>query len=89
MAPLCKTNPDLHLAVVGDGEPVMGRLQALRSELGLERQVHLLGFRSDAHRLMAGFDIFALATHKEASGTVFRGGAGRTADRLASRWRRA
>lgn len=71
MAPLCKTNPDLHLAVVGDGEPVMGRLQALRSELGLERQVHLLGFRSDAHRLMAGFDIFALATHKEASGTVF------------------
>lgn len=71
MAPRCKTNPDLHLAVVGDGEPVMGRLQALRSELGLERQVHLLGFRSDAHRLMAGFDIFALATHKEASGTVF------------------
>lgn len=71
IAPLCKANPDLHLAVVGDGEPVMGRLLALRSELGLEQQVHLLGFRRDAHRLMAGFDIFALATHKEASGTAF------------------
>ncbi|WP_294996352.1 glycosyltransferase family 4 protein [uncultured Stenotrophomonas sp.] len=71
IAPLCKANPDLHLVVVGDGEPVMGRLQALRTELDLERQVHLLGFRSDAHRLMAGFDIFALATHKEAAGTVF------------------
>lgn len=71
MLPLCKANPNVHLAVVGDGQAVMQRLQATCAEHGLQRQVHLLGFRSDAFRLMAGFDIFALATHKEASGTVF------------------
>jgi glycosyltransferase involved in cell wall biosynthesis len=49
----------------------MDRLQALRDEHGLQQQVHLLGYRDGACRLMAGFDIFALASHKEAAGTVF------------------
>ncbi|MCH4578064.1 MULTISPECIES: glycosyltransferase family 4 protein [Pseudomonadota] len=71
IAPLCKANPDLHLVVVGDGQPVMERLQALCAELGLQQQVHLLGFRRDAHLLMTGFDIFALTPYKEAAGTVF------------------
>ncbi|MEG0185296.1 MAG: glycosyltransferase family 4 protein [Stenotrophomonas sp.] len=71
MVPLCKSNPNLHLAVVGDGKAVMERMLALRAEHGLEQQVHLLGYRDDACRLMAGFDIFALASHKEAAGTVF------------------
>lgn len=71
MAPLCKANPKLHLVVVGDGQTVMEQLLAARTEHGLEQQVHLLGYRSDAYRLMAGFDVFALATHKEASGTAF------------------
>ncbi|MCF5092228.1 glycosyltransferase [Stenotrophomonas sp. PA-6-5C] len=71
MLPLCKANPRLHLVVVGDGQAVMQRLQATCAEHDLQRQVHLLGFRSDASQLMPGFDIFALATHKEASGTVF------------------
>jgi glycosyltransferase involved in cell wall biosynthesis len=34
MVPLCKTIPNLHLVVVGDGQPVMGRLQALRANTG-------------------------------------------------------
>jgi len=71
MVPLCKTHPNLHLVVVGDGQPVMDQLQALRDEHGLQQQVHLLGYRDGACRLMAGFDIFALASHKEAAGTVF------------------
>ncbi|AWH22186.1 glycosyltransferase family 4 protein [Stenotrophomonas sp. ZAC14D2_NAIMI4_6] len=71
IAPLCQANRNLHLVVVGDGEPVMARLQALRDALGLQQQVHLLGYRDGACRLMAGFDIFALASHKEAAGTVF------------------
>lgn len=71
MVPLCKANPRLHLVVVGDGQAVMQRLQSTCAEHDLQRQVHLLGFRSDASQLMPGFDIFALATHKEASGTVF------------------
>lgn len=71
IAPLCRANPRLHLVIVGDGKAVMDRLLALRAEHGLESQVQLLGYRCDAARLMAGFDIFALATHKEAAGTVF------------------
>lgn len=71
IAPLCKANPRLHLVVVGDGHAVMQRLQAMRDELGLQQQVHLLGYRDGACRLMTGFDIFALASHKEAAGTVF------------------
>lgn len=70
IAPLCQTNPKLHLVIVGDGQPVMDRLIALRAQFGLERQIHLLGYRFGACRLMAGFDIFALASHKEAAGTV-------------------
>ena len=71
IAPLCRAHPNLQLVIVGDGQPVMDRLVALRRELGVESQVHLLGYRLGACRLMAGFDIFALATHKEAAGTVF------------------
>lgn len=71
MVPLCRTHPNLHLVVIGDGQPVMDRLQAMRDEHGLQQQVHLLGYRDGACRLMAGFDIFALASHKEAAGTVF------------------
>lgn len=70
MVPLCRTHPNLHLVVIGDGQPIMDRLQALRDENGLQQQVHLLGYRDGACRLMAGFDIFALASHKEAAGTV-------------------
>jgi len=71
VTPLCQANPRLHLVIVGDGEPVMTQLKALRTEAGLERQIHLLGYRTGACMLMPGFDVFALATHKEAAGTVF------------------
>lgn len=50
MVPLCRTHPNLHLVVIGDGQPVMDRLQALRDEHGLQQQVHLLGYRDGACR---------------------------------------
>ncbi|WNH47634.1 MULTISPECIES: glycosyltransferase family 4 protein [Stenotrophomonas] len=71
IAPLCRQHPNLQLVIVGDGAPVMERLTALRAELGIAGQVHLLGYRLGACRLMTAFDIFALASHKEAAGTVF------------------
>ena len=71
IAPLCRADPKLHLLIVGDGEPVMTRLKAMRAQYGIESQVHLPGYRADAARLMAGFDVFALPSHKEAAGTVF------------------
>ncbi|HUH59904.1 MAG TPA: glycosyltransferase family 4 protein [Candidimonas sp.] len=71
MTPLIKERPNLHLVLVGGGSPVFEEIQAYVAEKGLGKRVHLLGARRDVPNLLAGFDIFALATRKEASGTVF------------------
>ena len=39
--------------------------------LGLASRIHLLGSRRDVPNLLGGFDLFCLATRKEAMGTVF------------------
>ena len=70
IAPLCRANPRLQLVIIGDGEPVTGELKQLRRALGIEAQVHLPGYRFGACALMPAFDVFALASHKEAAGTV-------------------
>lgn len=69
--PLIRARPALHLVLVGSGSPVFERVQAFVSERGLQGRVHLLGTRRDVPNLLAGFDLFALATEQEASGTVF------------------
>jgi len=71
MAPLLRERRDLHLVFVGGGSPIFEQLQAYVSGLGLADRIHLLGTRSDVPNLLAGFDLFALATEQEASGTVF------------------
>ncbi len=71
MAPLIRERPNVHLVLVGGGSPVFEEVQAYVTEKGLGKRVHLLGARRDVPNLLAGFDIFALATRKEASGTVF------------------
>ncbi|MFW7339925.1 glycosyltransferase family 4 protein [Pollutimonas sp. H1-120] len=71
MEPLFKERPGLHLVFVGGGSPVFEDVQAYIAERSLEQRIHLLGVRSDVPNLLAGFDLFALATRKEASGTVF------------------
>lgn len=57
--------------LVGNGSPLFEQLQALIAELGLGERIHMLGFRDDVPNVLAGSDIFALPTRKEASGTVF------------------
>ncbi len=52
--------PDAKLAVVGHGSQ-KSTLQALRSELGLDRDVHFLGFRDDVPRLYASSDLAVLS----------------------------
>lgn len=52
------------MALVGDG-PEGGRVAALRSQLGLEADVHLLGERADATRLMQAADFLVLCSHQE------------------------
>src|SRR3546814_76879 len=71
MEPLIRERPDGHLLFVGGGSPVFEQVQAYVAEKSLGKRIHLLGVRSDVPKLLAGFDLFALATRKEASGTVF------------------
>ncbi len=49
---------------VGQG-PMEQEIRALHDELGLGDGFRLLGFRADAVRIMAGGDVFCLASHHE------------------------
>lgn len=69
--PLMATRPGLHLVFVGGGSPTFEQIQAYITQLGLQDRIHLMGTRRDVPNLMAGFDLFALATRQEAAGTVF------------------
>jgi glycosyltransferase involved in cell wall biosynthesis len=69
--PLMQTRPNLHMVFVGSGSPTFENTKAYIHELGLQDRIHLMGTRRDVPNLLAGFDLFALATEQEASGTVF------------------
>lgn len=69
--PLMETRPNLHMVFVGSGSPTFENTKAYIDELGLQHRIHLMGTRRDVPNLLAGFDVFALATEQEASGTVF------------------
>jgi len=71
MLPLLRTRPTLHLVVAGGGSPVFEQLQAHLKHSGLGERVHLLGTRRDVPNVLAGLDIFCLATRQEAMGTAF------------------
>lgn len=58
--------PTAHFVIVGDG-PERPAIESLRSELGLQHCVHLLGTRSDTPELLAAWDAFALTSHNEAN----------------------
>lgn len=53
-----------HLFIAGDG-PLEPELKALARELGVEKQVHLLGFRRDVYRLSSAADMFLFASRQE------------------------
>lgn len=70
MVPLLRANSKVHLVIVGDGG-LMSELRWQVKNEALESQVHFMGERHDVAELIGDFDIFALATHIEASGTAF------------------
>lgn len=70
MTPLLSVNSRLHLVIIGDGGE-MQNLQAQTNRLAIRSQVHFMGARNDVPELIGDFDVFALATHIEASGTAF------------------
>src|SRR5207244_3005900 len=52
--------------IVGDGDEGYTReLAALRDQLGLSNDLTFAGFRSDIHRAMATFDVYALTSRSE------------------------
>jgi glycosyltransferase involved in cell wall biosynthesis len=59
-----RARPETRFVWLGEGE-CRAALERQRAELGLERHVHLLGFREDALALVPQFTVFALASYLE------------------------
>lgn len=57
-------NKSIHYFIAGQGE-LKEKLLQLAGRLGIRRQVHLLGYRSDVPELMQAADIFALPSIRE------------------------
>lgn len=57
-------NKKLHFLICGKG-PKLEALQKLASDLGVEKQIHFLGFRTDIKELLTIADIFFFTTYQE------------------------
>lgn len=56
--------PNLHFLICGNG-PELGSLKLLSKKLGVEKQIHFLGYRDDIKDLLAIADIFLFTTKQE------------------------
>lgn len=57
-------NPKIHYIICGQGQ-LDGHLRNLSKELGIENQVHLLGFRKDIPEICKVSDLFAFPSYRE------------------------
>ena len=57
-------NPNIHYIICGQGN-LDGYLRNLSKELGVENQVHLLGFRKDIPEICKISDVFAFPSYRE------------------------
>lgn len=53
--------PDVHAVYVGDG-PFEAEMRAYCDERGIGGNVHFLGYRADAERIVAAFDVYLLSS---------------------------
>lgn len=60
-------NPEIHYAVAGVGDK-KDYLLSLANELGVSKQVHLLGYRKDIPQLCAATDVFCFPSIREGLG---------------------
>jgi glycosyltransferase involved in cell wall biosynthesis len=58
------SNPNAHLVLVGEGA-LQDRLQEQAKNLGLARQVHFLGLRTDIPDVLGATDVFVLSSDYE------------------------
>jgi L-malate glycosyltransferase len=61
---VCDALPNARFVAVGQG-PLEHEIRAEHARLGLGDRFMLLGYRDDATRVMAAFDVFCLASHHE------------------------
>jgi len=61
---LQKDQPDLHLAIVGDGESRHSLMESARQK-GLGARVHFLGWRHDLDFIYGGLDLVVLSSRNE------------------------
>jgi glycosyltransferase involved in cell wall biosynthesis len=64
-AAVARDGVDLRLAVVGEGHWGRPLIIKKAEELGIAKRVHVLGFRDDVPRVLAGSDVFVLPTPSE------------------------
>ena len=57
-------NPHFHLFICGDGVQEAA-LKAKAKELGIEHQIHFLGFRKDVYKISSAADLFLFASLQE------------------------
>jgi len=64
-AEVTRAGVDLRVVAVGEGQWGRPGIEKRARELGLAARVHLLGFRADVPRVLAGSDLFVLPTLSE------------------------
>lgn len=57
-------DPSVHLLLAGIG-PLLADMQALAARLGLKRQIHFLGYRSDVPELLSAAEVLLLPSLRE------------------------
>lgn len=60
--------PGLQLLIAGEG-PLRNELESLAAELGIEAQIHFLGFRNDIPEILKALDVFVMPSEQEGLGT--------------------
>jgi glycosyltransferase involved in cell wall biosynthesis len=68
-ARVVRTVPDTRFLIIGEGELHDALARQIKS-LGLERHVHLTGFRGDVMGLQKSFDVFAMSSVTEGLGSA-------------------
>ena len=70
-ARIAETNLDIHWVIAGDGD-ARDEIERLAEELGVGHRIHLLGFRSDALRILKSLDLLFFPSRVEGASVTVR-----------------